>query len=108
MDEIKEGTFYKSFEIEGVKFEICYGYEFDGERERGWEPSPIYPDFTERPRYTPLGQPFASVYQEVCKHYEPIEKETDDDWCANCKLFDKREEFIGLCKCPHNRERKNE
>ncbi len=108
MSEIKEGALYKVVEIDGVKFEIYYGYESESERRRGWEPSPVYPDFIARSQLTPDGYLFANAYQEVCEHYEPISTETDFIWCENCKQFEKREEFIGLCKSPHNRVRKDE
>ncbi len=108
MVEIKEGTLYKTVEIDCVAFNIYYGYESVSERGRGWEPSPIYPNFIERPQYTSDGYPFAVAYQDVCEHYDPINTETDFIECANCKQFDRREEFIGICKCPLRRERQNE
>ncbi len=108
MSRIKEGTLYKIVAIDGVKFQIYYGYESESERGRGWEPSPVYPNFTEQPQYTSEGYPFAVAYQDVCEHYAPIKTETDFIECANCKQFDQREEFIGLCQCLHNRVRKNE
>lgn len=106
MTDIKEGMLYKSFEIEGFSFHIYYGYETAGERERGWEPTPIYPDFEEKPLYTKDGIPFTAVYSSPCAYYDPIEPESDDAWCANCTHFDMREEFIGLCKHPYNQKRR--
>lgn len=108
MTENKEGKLYKAFEINGVYFEIYYGYETESERRRGWDPTPIYPNFTEQPQYTSDGIPFTLAYGSPCRHYEPIDREEDDDWCANCPHFDQREEFIGLCGCMHNRIQKNE
>ena len=99
----KEGELYKSFEIEGTRFDIYYGYESDGERQR-WDPAPVYPWFPEQPQFTSDGTPFALVYQDVCEHYDPIVAETDFGDCVNCKFFEKREQFIGLCRCP---KRKN-
>ena len=106
MTEIKEGALYKTFEIEGVTFEIYYGYESESERLRGWEPSPMYPDFAERPQYTGEGIPFTLAYADICEHYDPIEKSSEEEWCANCSFFDKKEECVGLCRC--NERRKNE
>lgn len=108
MSEIREGTVYKSFEIEGVTFKIYYGYESEGERARGWEPTPIYPDFAKQPQYTKDGIPFTIAYGGPCAQYAPINADADDEWCANCHHFDQREEFIGLCGCPQDRVRKNE
>lgn len=97
MNVIKEGDLYKAFEIDGVRFEIRYGYECEGERQFG-EPSPVYPDFIGSPQYTKDGYRFAVAYQIECEHYAPIKK-SDDDWCANCKFYDKREEYMGICRC---------
>ncbi len=107
MHKPRDGDLYKSIEIEGTRFDIYYGYETEGERER-WDPSPVYPWFPDRPQYTKEGIPFVLAYQDVCSHYGPIVIKTDFNECANCRQFDKREDFIGLCKCPHNRVRKNE
>ncbi|MBQ8409023.1 MAG: hypothetical protein IJY39_09190 [Clostridia bacterium] len=100
MENIKEGTFYKEVEIEGVVFKIYYGYVNDEERYSGWEPTPLYPIFEEHPQYTPRGYPFATAYQDCCPYYEPIRTgKQDNKWCFNCKLFDKREKYIGICTC---------
>ncbi len=107
MTQIKDGALYKVFEIEGVRFEIFYGYETEAEKQNGWEPSPLYPDFARRPQYTKGGHPFTLAYGGPCPHYRPLNRDADDEWCANCPHFDQREEFVGLCKSPH-RVRKNE
>ncbi len=98
MSTVKDGELYKAFEIEGIKFEIYYGYESDGERRCGWEPTPIYPNFSQSRQYTEDGVPFTLAYSDVCKQYSPIDNGCDDSWCANCSSFDRREQFIGLCK----------
>ncbi len=111
MNKIRDGDLYQRFEIEGVIFEIYYGYSTDSERRHGWEPSPIYPDFTAIPQYTPSGYPFATVYQDGCEHYKPIIHKSEDHWCYNCEMFDKREKHIGICKCEFRKchtQRKNE
>ena len=108
MNEIRVGDLHKTIEIEGVMFNIYYGYDSDEERIRGWDPTPIYPDFEKRPQYTKEGIPFTLAYGGPCRHYDRFDKEAEDDWCANCTMFDKREEFIGLCKCHMNRAWKNE
>ena len=99
MGEIKDGAFYKTVEIEGVRFDIYYGYESENVKKHGWDPTPQYPDFDGRPTYTPSGKRFAIAYGEVCNYYEPIKKKTDMVCCLNCKLFNKKEEYIGLCEC---------
>ena len=104
----KEGDLYQEINIEGTQFQIYYGYETDQERSRGWEPTPLYPNFTEHPQYTKEGVPFALAYGEVCEHYSPTQQESEDEWCACCSHFDQREDVIGLCRCPKNLVRKNE
>ena len=108
MNKIRDGDFYKRIEIEGVIFDVYYGYESDLERKRGWEPTPQYPDFTLTPKHTSKGKPFTVAYGCPCDYYTPIDKDLDDEWCANCVHFDKREEFIGLCNAPKRQMRKNE
>ncbi len=106
MNKIRAGDLYDLFDIEGVKFEIYYGYPTESERLHGWEPSPIYPDFTATPQYTFDGQPFAMVYQDACEHYKPIQNRSDNHWCCNCEMFDKREKHIGICQCKYRRKRR--
>ncbi len=106
MNKIRDGDLYQTLEIEGVTFEIYYGYSSDGERSLGWEPSPIYPDFTATPQYTKRGLPFVTAYQDACKHYKPIKNKSDDHWCYNCEMFDKRDKHIGICQCAHRREQR--
>ncbi len=98
MKKPNEGDLYKSIEIEGTRFDIYYGYETEEEKTR-WDPSPVYPYFPDQPQYTKDGIPFAVAYQDVCEYYDPFVTETDFHECDNCRLFDKREEFVGLCKC---------
>ncbi len=95
---IREGDLYKIVEVAGRSFEIRYGYSCEDERNR-WEPTPIYPDFLITPEYTAEGYPFATAYQDICEHYSPKPKVTGENWCNDCTLFDKQEEYIGICKC---------
>ena len=97
MRENKDGDFYKTVEIEGVRFDIYYGYESESVKQRGWEPTPQYPDFSANPTYTPSGKRFQVAYGEICEKYQPIKKKTDMVCCQNCKLFSKKEDYIGLC-----------
>ena len=106
MKKVKKGDLYKTVEIEGVTFDIYYGYDSETDELRGWEPTPIYPDFEARPQYTKDGTLFTLAYREPCEHYDKSDGESDDAWCADCTQFDQREEFIGLCKCPMNKIRK--
>ena len=99
MENIKEGTLYKKLEIEGVTFDIYYGYSTEEEKKRDWEPAPQYPMFEETPQYTPSGRPFVNSFQDCCECYDPIVPRKSDNWCFNCKHFDKREQLIGICTC---------
>ena len=99
MDEIKDGALYKTIEIDGTRFDIYYGFYNERERELGYEPTPIYPDFDKNPQYTKSGMPIVAVYKDLCKHFKPLPRMIEIDGCVNCIYFDKREEYIGLCKC---------
>lgn len=103
--DVKDRTLYKSIEIEGVRFDIYYGYYNENEKESGYPPTPIYPDFSGRLQYTKNGLPFVTAYQDVCNYYQPINKETDFVGCGNCKLYESREELIGLCKAKERKKR---
>ena len=98
-EAILEGTVYKVITIDNTVFEIRYGYDSPEEKKRGWEPTPLYPDFTEHPQYDSEGCPFATVYQEVCRHYRPRETVPKEKWCENCQYFEKHEQYIGICRC---------
>ncbi len=98
-EKIREGDVYKVFSVGGVTFKICYGYHSPEEKKREWEPTPIYPDFTETKQYTLEGYPFASVYQDICEHYKPKKNAQAEEWCENCQHFEKGETYIGICRC---------
>ena len=99
MKVIREGDVHKVITIDGVDFEIRYGYESPRDKERGWDPEPIYPDFEKEPQYNPEGRPFVTVYHSICEHYQPKEKVSGENWCHDCKLFDRRDIYIGICTC---------
>ena len=103
MKIIKEGMLYKSTEVEGARFELYYGYESDEERTREWEPTVLYPDFTEHPQYTSSGFRLATAFQDVCPHYKKKPTQNDDDWCDLCEHFAKGDDLIGVCRCEYNR-----
>lgn len=99
MNKVKDGDLYKAFTLQGVDFELRYGYYEEFEREAG-EPIPIYPDFRTAPRYTPDGKPFVTQMQELCQHGE---SHFEEGCCADCRYFCQGEELIGICDCPQNR-----
>ncbi len=99
---VREGDLYKIVTVADKSFEIRYGYSCDGERAH-WEPTPVYPDFIASPKYTAEGYPFAVAYQDICEYYDPKPKATGENWCNDCAMFDKKEEFIGICKCQKRR-----
>ena len=105
-DSPKEGDLYKVVSTFGRTFELRYGYY--GDCDRKYEPDVIYPDFLKEPVYTDDGAPLVTMMQDACKHYKGKAKRTPDTACADCKYFGRGEEWFGICKCPHNRERKNE
>ena len=93
----KEGDLYKVVNTFGKTFELRYGYY--GECDRKYDPDVIYPDFTAKPVYTDDGVPFVTMMQDVCKSYRGNVKRTVDTTCADCKYFERGEEWFGICKC---------
>ena len=96
--KIRDSDIYKVVVIADKRFTIRYGYAADSEREI-WEPTPIYPDFISEPVYTAEGFPFATAFQDICRHYKIKPDNNGESWCDNCIYFDKREDYIGICKC---------
>jgi len=104
-----EGELYKEVELHGRTFTLYYGYYEECDRQNPLcEPIVIYPDFLKEPVYTDNGEPFVTMMQDVCKSYRGKAKLTSDTTCADCKYFERGEEWFGVCKCTYNREDKNE
>lgn len=103
MENIKEGSLYKSIDLHGTNFKIKYGYYDDKDRHSKYnEPIPIFPDFIKNPMYTNKGQPFVTHMQDKCIHY--IGDESADS-CYKCKHFVKGIDLIGICSCPINQKK---
>ena len=104
-----EGELYRVVTTFGKTFELRYGYYGEKDRQNPLcKPVPIYPDFQREPIYTDEGKPFVTMMQDACKNYKGDSKRTSDTTCAECKYFERGEEWFGVCKCPYNREVKNE
>ena len=104
----KEGDLYKTVKTFGKTFELRYGYY--GERDRQnplCKPAVIYPDFTREPLHTDDGKPFVTMIQDACASYKGEGNKTPDTTCADCKHFNRGDEWFGICTCP-TRQRKNE
>lgn len=96
----REGDLYKQVTVAGKTFELFYGYYEEFERYGKYnDPIPIYPNFIAKPEYTDDGIPFVTKMQDICQHYQG--KATGDS-CAQCAHFQKGDDLIGLCRCPHN------
>ena len=100
--ERKEGDLYKVVNTFGRTFELKYGYY--GDCDRRFEPDVIYPDFTKDPVYTDEGTPFVTMMQDACASYRGESKKTPDTTCAECKYFERGEEWFGICTCERNRK----
>ncbi len=98
MKDIREGDLHKTVVVEDTVFEIRYGYTSEEERGR-WDPVPLYPDFVKIPMFTPDGFPFATVYQDGCRHFREKPLSSGERWCGDCKHFEQCEEYIGICRC---------
>ena len=106
----KEGEVYKVVNTFGKTFEIRYGYyeECDRHSPLAESPVPMYPDFIKEPVYTDEGTPFVTMMQDACVSYRGESKKTPDTTCAECKYFQRGEDWFGICKCSENKVRKNE
>ena len=104
----REGDIYKVFTIDHTTFEIRFDYQSPIEKSRGWEPTPIYPDFAKEPQYDSDGYPFVTAYQGVCPYYKPGEQASGEEWCADCEWMEKHETYIGLCRCKERRRERAE
>ena len=94
----REGDLYKSLNIEGVRFDIYYGYYEDCDRENSAvDPMPIYPDFINDPRFTESGFPFVTKMQSACRYYKGRDLKEKD--CAECRYYQHGAELVGICTC---------
>ena len=101
MSQIKEGSTYKLFSVEGHTFDIKYGYYEDYERDSMFgELVPIYPDLAADPVYTEDGRPLVTKMQELCPRGNSLYM---DGCCADCSHFSDREDLIGVCMCDDNK-----
>ena len=96
----KEGDLYKVITTYGKTFELRYGYYEECDRQNPLcKPVVIYPDFLMDPVYTDSGEPFVTMMQDVCACYRGNAKRTPDTACAECKYFQRGEDWIGICLC---------
>ncbi len=97
-----EGDIYKIVETFGKTFELRYGYYSDSDRHT--EPDVIYPDFQNEPLYTDDGTPFVTMMQDACARYVGDTAKNADTTCADCKYFERGEEWFGVCRCKQNKK----
>ncbi len=97
----REGAIYKILDVENHKFELRYGYNEDFEREKG-HPVVLFPDLKKEPKYTKSGYLIVTSLQEPCEHYEPLDSDQFEDWCADCIHYPSVHDEIGVCKCKKN------
>ena len=104
-----EGELYKEIKLYGRTFTLYYGYYDECDRKNPLcEPIVIYPDFIREPVYTDIGEPFVTMVQDACNGYKGETIRTPDTTCADCKYFQRGEDWFGVCKSPYNRKVKNE
>ena len=94
MNKIRDGDLYKIININGVSFEIRYGYYEEFERDHH-DPVPIYPDFIEKPFYDPEGRPFVTAMQNACDLFDGADPELG---CYGCKYYKEEIDLIGICR----------
>ena len=101
----KEGELYKVVTTFGKTFELRYGYYEECDRQNPLcNPIVIYPDFLAEPVYTDGGAPFVTMVQDACNRYGGRSKRTPDSTCAECRYFQRGEEWFGICDCPKNKK----
>ena len=103
--EHKEGEIYKIVTTFGKTFELRYGYYDEKDRQSPLcIPVVIYPDFLKEPLITDSGNPFVTMIQDACENYFGDARHTPDTTCAECRYFERGEEWIGICNSPRNKK----
>ena len=101
----KEGDLYKTVTTFGRTFELKYGFYEERDRESPLcEPAIIYPNFVKNPIFTDDGEPFVTMMQDACEHYNGDTTRTSDTTCAECKCFMQGEEWFGICTNRKNKK----
>lgn len=101
---VKEGDLYKIVTTFGKTFELRYGYYEECDRQSPLcKPVVLYPDFLREPVYTDNGEPFVTMVQDSCKSYRGEAKRTPNTTCAECKYFQRGEDWFGICTFSKNR-----
>ena len=104
----EEGELYKIVTTFGKTFELRYGFYEEKDRLNPLcQPAIIYPDFSRNPCFTDDGAPLVTMMQDACNRYAGEVRRTSDTTCAECKYFERGEEWFGICTCPKNK-RSNE
>ena len=98
--EPQEGDLFKVIEYRGRQFEIRYGYY--EEKDRKFEPIPIYPNFYENPVYMEDGTPFVTAMQRPCKRFRG--QKDENSTCEECAYYRKCEELLGICTSAKNKQ----
>ena len=104
MTKHKDGDLYKKIDIDGMVFDIRYGYYEEFERDNN-DPEPIYPDFLKNPTYL-KDIPLVTAMQYVCEHFPG--KRSVDTTCFECGYYEEKKELIGVCNHPGRRRNNNE
>ena len=103
--EHKDGELYRVVTTFGKTFELRYGYYDEKDRQSPLcVPVVIYPDFVKEPLCTDSGKPFVTMIQDACESYSGDTRRTPDTTCAECKHFERGEEWFGICNCPRNKK----
>lgn len=90
----------KTISLDGDSLEIVFIFNEELRRHFG-----EYPDFSEVPRYTPMGRPWVNVTNEDC----PFSEGEYGD-CGSCPYLLKQstKDLIGVCTHEKKRKDKNE
>ena len=102
MKNKNEGDLYKIIVIDGLIFEIRYGYYEEKDRYGQYnDPIPIYPDLVTSPAYNAEGYRIVTAMQDVCDH---VESNLSEGICVECRFYKHSDDLIGICKHPKNKK----
>lgn len=97
----KEGDLYRTYQIDGHRFDIYYGYYDESERDRV-EPLPIFPDLKQKAIHTETGERIVTSLQLPCPHYSPKDPDRPELWCGDCCSYAGGRAEMGVCTNVNN------
>ena len=95
--KVEEGEVYEVLHIDGITFEIRYGFYEDYERD-GSEPIPIYPDLEKTPIYGKSGKLIVTHMQNPCAGFKPQAEDDAERCCGCCVYYPNNRQMMNICE----------